>query len=172
MSEEKNVEVVDAAPVSPPASKSKAAKKVSMADIVNIATTSFELQPVDPNDPKEIEMRFMDYMQRCATAGRTPGKAGAANALGINRKTFDLWKNRGQGNVSKETAALLKRIEATLEDALEGAMVSNNIHDVSGIFLMKSNFEGYQEQKEVSITLNNPLAPQKSPEELKEIYGE
>lgn len=63
----------------------------------------------------------------------------------------------------------VQRIRNILEEMMEDYMLNGKINPVSGIFLMKNNFD-YQDKAEVVLTPNTPLGEEVPPEVLCQKY--
>lgn len=133
------------------------------------ALASFNLPPIDIKDAEQVRERVGWYFNNCLDNDAKPGVAGLCNALGITRMTFFNWQN-GR-HTTKEHQAIASKAKSIIEELYEQYMSNGKINPVSGIFLMKNNFEGYYDRQEVVLTPGNPLEPEKNEAELKRLYG-
>lgn len=128
--------------------------------------------PVDTKQPKQVEVRILEYFQLCADDDMKPSVAGLAMAFGVHRKTIWAWAT---GVDSKTLPTLsrdfIKKAYLILNLQMENYMQNGKINPVAGIFLMKNNMD-YQDKSEMVLTPNNPLGDQANPEELQQKYLE
>lgn len=133
------------------------------------ALASYNMPPIDINDPKQVGERVTWYFENCLANDSKPGIAGLCNALGISRMTFFNWQN-GRHN-TKEHQEIASKAKGIIEELYEQYMSNGKINPVSGIFLMKNNFAGYYDRQDVVLTPGSPLEPQKNEAELKRLYA-
>lgn len=145
-------------------------QKGDNAKFLRNALAAYNLPTIDIGDAKAVEERVGWYFNHCIENDMKPGIAGLCNALGISRMTFFNWQSKGSRD-RKEHQIIAQRAKAILEDMMEQYMMNGKVNPVSGIFLMKNNFEGYYDRQDVVLTPGNPLEPQKSESELKELYA-
>ena len=143
-------------------------KKGDNARFLRNALASYNLPVININDPKQVGERVQWYFENCLENDSKPGIAGLCNALGITRMTFFNWQS-GRHN-SKEHHAIAAKAKGIIEELYEQYMSNGKINPVSGIFLMKNNFEGYYDRQDVVLTPGNPLDPKKDESELKRLY--
>ena len=75
------------------------------------------------------------------------------------------------GRDRKEHQQLALKAKGIIEGLYEQYMMNGKINPVSGIFLMKNNFDGYYDRQDVVVSPSNPLEPQKNEAELKRLYS-
>lgn len=143
-------------------------KKGDNTKYLQNALASFDLPAIDIKDARQVGERVHWYFTNCLENDAKPGVAGLCNALGISRMTFFNWQN-GR-HTTKEHQAIARKAKGIIEELYEQYMSNGKINPVSGIFLMKNNFEGYYDRQEVVLTPGNPLDPQKDEAELKRLY--
>ena len=131
---------------------------------------ALDLPPIDLDSDEQVLDRIQWYFNHCVENDMKPGIAGLCNALGISRMTFFNWQNKGSRD-RKEHQIIAQRAKAILEDMMEQYMMNGKVNPVSGIFLMKNNFEGYYDRQDVVLSPGSPLDPQKSETELKQLYS-
>lgn len=125
---------------------------------------------VDMSDNTQVSERCREYFEICAEDDMKPSVAGLAVALGIDRKT--LWQYRvGSLGKNKEVADTLKKASSILDQMMNDYMQNGKINPVSGIFLMKNNFD-YADKQEVVITPKNPLGESQNTAEIEQRYIE
>lgn len=145
-------------------------KKGENAKFLRHALDAYQLPVIDIGDAEQVKERVEWYFQHCVENDMKPGIAGLCNALGISRMTFFNWQSKGSRD-RKEHQVIAQKAKAILEDMMEQYMMNGKVNPVSGIFLMKNNFEGYYDRQDVVLTPGNPLEPQKTESELKELYS-
>jgi hypothetical protein len=144
-------------------------KKGDNARYLRNALASLDMPVIDISDSTQVGERIRWYFDNCLENDSKPGIAGLCNALGISRMTFFNWQN---GRTStKEHQEIARKAKGIIEELYEQYMSNGKINPVSGIFLMKNNFEGYYDRQEVVLTPGNPLDPQKDEAELKRLYS-
>lgn len=146
------------------------AKKGDNAKYLRNALASYCLPTIDIGDATQVAERINWYFNHCLENDCKPGIAGLCNALGITRMTFFNWQSKVTRD-RKEHHELAVRAKGILEELYEQYMMNGKINPVTGIFLMKNNFEGYYDRQEVVLTPGNPLEPQKNEAELKRLYS-
>ncbi len=142
-------------------------EKGEVGKYLSHALAGFDLPPIDTSDIEQVKERCGWYFQHCINDDVRPTVAGISNALGISRRTFHRWcigSERG-----KTHTEYIQRIRNILEEMMEDYMLNGKINPVSGIFLMKNNFE-YQDKSEVVLTPNNPFGDEVPTEVLCEKY--
>jgi len=146
-------------------------KKGDNARYLRNAMAAFSLPPIDIADAQQVGERITWYFNHCIDNDMKPGLAGLCNALGISRMTFFNWQSKVTRD-RKEHHELAVKAKGLIEELYEQYMMNGKINPVSGIFLMKNNFEGYYDRQDVVISPgNNPLEPQKDENELKRLYS-
>lgn len=145
-------------------------KKGDNARYLRNALESYNLPPLDLDNADQVGERITWYFEHCLENDCKPGIAGLCNALGITRMTFFNWRNKGGRDRKKHQEYAIKA-KGIIEELYEQYMMNGKINPVSGIFLMKNNFDGYYDRQEVVLTPGNPLEPQKDEAELKRLYS-
>lgn len=145
-------------------------KKGDNAKFLRNALASYNLPTIDIGDAKAVEERIGWYFNHCLENDCKPGIAGLCNALGITRMTFFNWQSKVTRD-RKEHHDLAVRAKGIIEELYEQYMMNGKINPVSGIFLMKNNFDGYYDRQDVVLTPGSPLDPQKDEAELKRLYA-
>ena len=132
------------------------------------ALEGFHLSPIDTSDIEQVKERCDWYFNHCVENDVRPSMAGLCNAIGISRWTFHKWCAGERRNTHQEYCV---RIKGLLEELMEDYMQNNKINPVSGIFIMKNNYD-YQDKREFVLTPNNQLGEATSPEVLQQKYLE
>ena len=99
---------------------------------------------------KELEDRCVLYFNQCYENEMRPTVAGFALAIGISRPTL-LAYIRGETKCPLDVKQTLNRFYSALNAMIEDYMMTGAINPVSGIFLMKNNFQDYQDKQDFVI---------------------
>lgn len=114
-----------------------------------------KLPSVDIYNPVQVKQRIIEYFQLCADHDMKPGVAGLSQALGIDRRR--LWAIKAGAptayKVPQECKDAIIAAYTNLESLMEVYMQNGKINPVSGIFLMKNNFD-YQDRQDYVVTPN------------------
>lgn len=145
-------------------------KKGDNAKFLRNALAIYNLPTIDIGDSEQVGERISWYFNHCLENDAKPGIAGLCNALGISRMTFFNWQSKITRD-RKEHHELAVKAKGIIEELYEQYMMNGKINPVSGIFLMKNNFEGYYDRQDVVLTPGSPLEPQKNEAELKRLYS-
>ena len=133
---------------------------------IRFALASWDLPPIDLNDPQQVEDRIKLYFQHCVENDRKPTMVGMANWLGIHRVTLNEWK---RGVVRSDTHGnIIQKAMSLLEEQWVDYMQNGKVNPAAGIFLAK-NWYGYRDVQDVVVT---PQAPYEegSPEDVAKKY--
>lgn len=140
-----------------------------MSKFIRHSLWSYYAEPINLNDPKQVEKRIGEYFNHCMEDDMKPTVMGVCNSLGISRDTFHNWcsgRYRGDSHLD-----IIKKAKDFLEEMMESYMVNGKVNPVTGIFLLKNNF-GYRDQQEVVLKPTMELGDQTSPEDLQKKYLE
>ena len=138
-----------------------------MSGFIRHSLWSYYAEPIDIADPNQVKKRIEAYFEHCCEDEMKPTVMGVCNALGISRKTFHEWCN---GNNRKDTHCdLIRKAKNFMEEMMESYMVNGKINPVTGIFLMKNNFN-YQDRQEITVKPGVDAEEGLSPEELQQRY--
>ncbi len=146
-------------------------KKGDNTRFLRHALTAVKLPPIDISDATQVEERVNWYFQHCLDNDMKPGVTGLCNALGISRMTFNNWEQGRKGAIRGKHMEIMQRAKSIIEEMMEQYMMNGKINPVSGIFLMKNNFDGYYDRQVVVLSPGNPLEPEKNKEELERQYS-
>lgn len=124
------------------------------ARYLRYAMASWDLEPIDISDPKQVEKRIREYFNYCIDNDRKPNMIGMANWLGVERETVRTWKNGDYR--SKTHSAIIRKAVDILEEQWVDYMQNGKINPASGIFLAKNMFQ-YKDVQDVTIRPDNPL---------------
>lgn len=137
-------------------------------------THSLELMSlgkVDMSDNNQVEQRCVEYLRICAKNDMKPSVEALALALGIDRRT--LWAYRvGERGKNPVVVDTLKKYSQFINTQMVDYMLNNKIQPLSGMFLIKNNFEGYQDETKVTVKAEAPLGDIKDTKELEDRYVE
>lgn len=133
------------------------------------ALEGLNLPPIDISDAEAVRGRVSWYFQHCVENDMKPGILGLCNSLGISRMTFNNWERERKHNRG-EHAIIVRQAKSLIEEMMEQYMMNGKINPVSGIFLMKNNFDGYYDRQDLVVTPNSPLEPEQNREELEKKY--
>lgn len=126
-------------------------------------------EPVDLNhDPDGVRQRIADYFMLCEENDERPSLEELSMALGINRRTFYMWRT-GERGKNEETRALLNKAQHVLEALMAKYMQTGMINPISGIFLMRNNY-GYKNEDVPAAEESAPQLQQTDAKQLAEKY--
>lgn len=100
-----------------------------------------------PQFPSTIRKACEEYFDLCEEDGVKPSVAGLSVALGVNREILLQWV---RGEVSIESADVIREYFALLEIFDETALKDNRTNAVAGLFNMKNNYN-YKDSVEHKI---------------------
>lgn len=149
--------------------KSVMVESGEMSRFIRHSLWSYYAEPIDLNDPKQVERRIGEYFDHCMEDDMKPTVMGICNSLGISRATFHEWCTGGRRGGAY--VDIIKKAKDFLEEMMESYMVNGKVNPVTGIFLLKNNF-GYRDQQEVVLKPTMELGEQTSPEDLQQKYLE
>lgn len=113
------------------------------------------LPKIDTTNASEVDKRVEEYFELCMENDAIPTKAGLAVALWTSRQT--LYKNlTNMDKLPKKMQEVLERAVAVLEAIMQERLAEGKGHVVGEIFLMKNDFDGYEEKKEIIHTHEIP----------------
>ena len=135
----------------------------------------FNLPAIDLRDPSQVNDRLNEFFRLHAEADMKPTVAGMGMALGLDRRR--LWEIKtGNYGTQKALADLptltkdsIKKAYEYMEILMENYMQNGKINPVSGIFLMKNNFQ-YFDKVEHIITPNVQNDSDYSADDIKKRY--
>lgn len=139
-----------------------------MSAMIRNALTLSSFGDVDTNDPEQVEQRIKQYFSYCIDNDIRPSAEGMALALNTTRTTLWRWREGSESNKPEGVRNAIKKGYSLLNYLLTQLMQDGHINPVSGIFLLKNNYQ-YFDKSEVVITPNNPL-DQGNPEETRKKY--
>jgi len=133
------------------------------------ALAIYDLPPIDISDIEQVKKRCEWYIRRCIEDDMSLTVAGVCSALGINRFTFYRWCI-GETR-SRTHSAYFQKLKRVMNAELETQLMYGTVPVVSGIFLLKNNFD-YKDQSEMVLTPNVQLGDPVSPDTLERKYLE
>lgn len=116
------------------------------------ALATLNLPPIDIADPKQVSDRIDWYFHHCADNEMKPTVTGFCNALGVHKDTIRTWYN-GEFRAGTHQD-IIRRAYRVLEELWEDYMLNGKINPVSGIFLGKNQWTGYNDKQELVLTPN------------------
>lgn len=117
----------------------------------------------DKTDIEELDNRFMEYLQYCASNDIKIGNQMAYLALGLSKDdVYDMEHGRKLGNSASEFIKKVKQICAGNRELL---MQDGKVNPITGIFWQK-NYDSMKDVQDITITPNNALQPTMSLEEI------
>lgn len=116
------------------------------------ALATLNLPPIDIADPRQVEDRIDWYFHHCADNEMKPTVTGFCNALGVHKDTIRSW-HVGEFRAGTHQD-IIRRAYRVLEELWEDYMLNGKINPVSGIFLGKNQWTGYQDKQELVLTPN------------------
>lgn len=128
------------------------------------ALTTMDMPPINYKDPEQVEERIDWYFRHCADSDMKPTVTGLCNAIGVHKDTIRTWYN---GEFREDThQAIIMKAYRFLEELWEDYMLNGKVNPVSGIFLGKNQWTGYQDKSEVVLTPNQQKV---TPEDIRTI---
>ena len=130
------------------------------AKYIHLGMEVMNLPSIDLHDAEAVSHRLGEYFEIYARYDTKPTVAGMAMALGISRQM--LWAIKanqpvgGSGSLPtlpRESADLIKKAYAFMEQLWENYMQNGKINPVSGIFIGKNHY-GMQDKTEYVVTPN------------------
>lgn len=116
------------------------------------ALSTWNLPPIDIADPKQVSDRIDWYFAHCGQNDMKPTVTGFCNALGVHKDTIRSW-HIGEFRAGTHQD-IITRAYRVLEELWEDYMLNGKINPVSGIFLAKNQWAGYQDKQELVLTPN------------------
>lgn len=129
----------------------------------------FRLPKIDMSDEAQVAQRCDEYFAICAKNDMKPSIEGLALALGIDRSNLFRYRT-GQTGKNEEVRNTLKKAADFINLLMADYMQNGKINPVSGIFLMKNNFQGYADKQEFVITPQSPLGEGSDAKQLEDRY--
>lgn len=127
-----------------------------MSALIRNAIELSSFGDVDTNNTQQVEQRIKDYFAYCIQNDIRPSAEGMALALNTTRTTLWRWREGVESNKPEGVRNAIKKGYSLLNYLLTQLMQDGHINPVSGIFLLKNNYQ-YFDKSEVVITPNNPL---------------
>ena len=126
------------------------------------------LPKIDLDNEEEVDERCKEYFRIVSKNDMKPSIEGLALALGIGRTK--LWEMRTGKCKNTEVMNTLKKAADFINLLMADYMQNGKINPVSGIFLMKNNFQGYADKQEFVITPQSPLGENADTKQLEDRY--
>lgn len=134
------------------------------------ALATLNMPPIDIADPQQVSDRIDWYFHHCADNEMKPTVTGFCNALGVHKDTIRSWYN-GEFRAGTHQD-IIRRAYRVLEELWEDYMLNGKINPVSGIFLGKNQWAGYQDKQEVVLTPNQGQIPPSDIKTIEAKYAE
>ena len=140
-----------------PAQRNKISEIVEKSNKLMMATLGRKTNIHDLND---LAQSTKDYFDFCALEGCMPSYRRLANWFGYSLAQMDrvVDSNSVQGQY-------LNLIKDAIKDNLEQAALTNSVNNISAMFILKSQYDYVETQKQI-IEHVNPLGEQKSVDEI------
>lgn len=136
---------------------------------MEFAVAVHDLPPVDPDDPKQVEDRLQWYLHESIRRGIVPTFAGAANALGVDRKTLHKWE-AGYTREGQVHGGLIKRFKETSTQIIINGMLDGSVQAIPGIFV-SSNDGDYEQKATHTVQVEPGVTSGMSQEQLARRYS-
>ena len=127
-----------------------------MSTLIRQAMDLSSFGPIDTNNTQQVEQRIQDYFRYCIQNDIRPSAEGMALSLNTTRTTLWRWREGSESNKPEGVRNAIKKGYSLLNYLLTQLMQDGHINPVSGIFLLKNNYQ-YFDKSEVVITPNTPL---------------
>jgi hypothetical protein len=127
-------------------------EKGDNAGYIRHALATLNMPPIDISDPVQVEERIDWYFHHCADNDMKPTVTGFCNALGVHKDTIRSWYH-GEFRAGTHQD-IIRKAYRVLEELWEDYMLNGKINPVSGIFLGKNQWTGYQDKQELVLTPN------------------
>lgn len=114
--------------------------------------------------PEEMELAIQNWWYACLDNETFPTKRGLALALGVSWKTLKKW---GDGEKGEAYAEIIQRLDETLAELDEQAVLSGVVNPVTYIFRAK-NYHGLKDRQEIETSSTEVKT--KTREELEKEY--
>lgn len=116
------------------------------------ALATLSQPPIDISDPQQVSDRIDWYFNHCAQNEMKPTVTGFCNALGVHKDTIRAWYH-GEYRAGTHQD-IIRRAYRVLEELWEDYMLNGKVNPVSGIFLGKNQWTGYNDKQELVLTPN------------------
>ena len=117
----------------------------------------------DKRNVEELENRFMEYLQYCATNDVKIGNQMAYLAMGLNKDdVYDMEHGR---KLDSSHSEFIKKVKLICAGNRELLMQDGKVHPITGIFWQK-NYDGMKDQQDLVVTPNNQLQPNMTREQI------
>lgn len=128
--------------------------KSVVAKLIARALELAKLEPINLQDPEQVQKRIEDFFVTMANTDTKPTVAGLGMALnGMSRRQLYgiVYQDALKDTLPADTIRIIKAAYTTMEELWEGYMQHGQINPVTGIFLGKNHY-GYQDRSEVAVT--------------------
>ena len=124
-------------------------------------------QKADLRDTEQIKRICVAYVASCAKAGTIPSKIGLARALGMSRKTVDVFLQR---HPEHETAQALELVFDAFAEALSTAALAGSVQQVYAIFISKCLY-AWEDTVTIKAIPPDPMDRQRTAAEILARYS-
>ena len=128
----------------------------------------YMLPKINLDNEEQVAQRCQEYFSIVGKNDMKPSIEGLALALGVGRTK--LWEMRTDRSKNPAVANTLKKAADFINNLMADYMQNGKINPVSGIFLMKNNFQGYADKQEFVITPQSPLGEGSDAKQLEDRY--
>lgn len=126
-----------------------------MSAMISQAMELSSFGDVDTNDPVQVSNRISEYFRYCIQHDIRPSAEGMALSLNTTRTTLWRWREGSESNKPDGVRNAIKKGYSLLNYLLAQLMQDGHINPVSGIFLLKNNYQ-YSDKSEIVVTPNTP----------------
>lgn len=121
------------------------------------ALSMFDWPKPDMTNYDAVYERIMDYFALCEDRDMKPNVEGLAVAFGVTRRTIWNWTHEVESKfIPDNVRDILLRATTIMNAMMSDYMMNGKINPVSGIFLMKNNYD-YADQSQLVVQTPTPL---------------
>ena len=129
--------------------------------------TAQKIEKTNLRDLNSVVIVTKEYLKSCLQTGILPSKSGHARALGYSRQAINRFL--ASHDEHNETAEYLRILYDSFAETLEMASLTNRVHPILSIFILKSIY-GRIEHEETPEEKPNSLGDNMNANELVEKY--
>lgn len=132
--------------------KEREIKESKMTHTMNVK----RLPIIDPRDPAQLAKRLNKYFDICHEDDKSPTLAGMALAIGISRVQLLRWM-KGETPFPEDCLKILEEAGSVVTAFTEVEIAEGKGNPVGKIFLLKNNFEGYNDTQHIEMRQDAPM---------------